>query len=324
MDGIARLRSEREAVRAEFGLADDVFVIGTVANFRAQKDYPNLLRVVRALIDQGMENVHLIAVGQGPDAATTAQLVDELDLSASVTLTGFRPDAPRLMAAADVFVLASRWEGLPVAIMEATALGLPIVATAVGGMAEHFNDGRTALLVPPGDSSALADALHRIGRVSEARCRSRCRFPRPRTRVRWRRVDYPHRSGLSPGSPHHAVPGPPVLGSARRPERLSPRLRSGLDIRPATPDDRASILELCRTSLRWGDDPRFVELFSWKHDLNAFGPSSLWVAVDGDQVIGLRAFMKWEFRRGTENTRAVRAGGHRGAPGPPGPRAFTR
>jgi glycosyltransferase involved in cell wall biosynthesis len=83
----------------------------------------------------------------------------ELDLDGVVTLTGHRPDATRLMAACDLFALASQWEGLPVAVMEALALGLPIVATAVGGVAETFTDGVDARLVPPGDAAALADAI---------------------------------------------------------------------------------------------------------------------------------------------------------------------
>ena len=80
----------------------------------------------------------------------------------TVILTGFRPDAVDLMAACDVFAMSSLWEGLPVAVMEALALGLPIVATSVGGLAETFTDGVDALLVPSGDSSALADAIERV------------------------------------------------------------------------------------------------------------------------------------------------------------------
>ncbi len=57
----------------------------------------------------------------------------------------------------------------------------------------------------------------------------------------------------------------------------------------------------------WGDDPRFEQLFSWKHDQNAFGPSYMWVATDGDRIVGLRAFMRWEFVRGGEVLHAVRA-----------------
>jgi GNAT superfamily N-acetyltransferase len=84
-------------------------------------------------------------------------------------------------------------------------------------------------------------------------------------------------------------------------------LPQGLNIREATPDDRPAILALCRASLDWGDDPLFERLFSWKHDQNAFGPSYLWVATDGARIVGLRAFMRWEFVRGGEVLHAVRA-----------------
>ncbi len=85
------------------------------------------------------------------------------------------------------------------------------------------------------------------------------------------------------------------------------RLPQGLHIRPATPDDRAAILQLCSRTLGWDDDPRYQQLYAWKHDQNAFGPSPTWVATDGDRIVGLRAFMRWEFVRGSAVLRAVRA-----------------
>ncbi len=91
-----------------------------------------------------------------------------------------------------------------------------------------------------------------------------------------------------------------------RPSRRA-RRRPGLEIRPATPDDRAQILGLLQRSLGWGDDPRFAELYRWKHETNAFGPSPTWVAVDGDRIAGVRIFMRWEFVRGGRVLRAVRA-----------------
>jgi glycosyltransferase involved in cell wall biosynthesis len=66
------------------------------------------------------------------------------------------------MAACDVFALGSKWEGLPVALMEASALGLPIVATRVGGIPDAFHDGADALLVAPGSPGALADGIERV------------------------------------------------------------------------------------------------------------------------------------------------------------------
>jgi glycosyltransferase involved in cell wall biosynthesis len=75
-------------------------------------------------------------------------------------MLGYRDDTTRLIAAADVFVLASHHEGLPVTVMEALTLGVPVVATAVGGLPEVVDDGN-GILVPPGDATALADAIQR-------------------------------------------------------------------------------------------------------------------------------------------------------------------
>ena len=71
--------------------------------------------------------------------------------------------------------------------------------------------------------------------------------------------------------------------------------------------DREAILQLLQRSMGRSDDPRFADLYRWKHDLNAFGPSPTWVAVEGGQVVAVRVFMRWEFVRGGQVLRAVRA-----------------
>ncbi len=153
----ARAQRDRSGARAELGVTEDDFVVGTVANLRAQKDYPNLLAAARLLADRGVP-VRILAVGQGPLEAEIHAEHARLDLDGVVDLLGERPDAVRVMSACDVFVLASSNEGLPVAVMEALAIGLPIVATRVGGLAEAVDD-TNGVLVPPRDPVALADAL---------------------------------------------------------------------------------------------------------------------------------------------------------------------
>jgi glycosyltransferase involved in cell wall biosynthesis len=148
----------RLEMRRELGINDDLFLVGTVANYHPKKDWPNLLRAARLAYDRD-NRVRFCAVGQGPLETQVRALHAELDLQGIVVLTGYRPDAVRLMAACDAFMLASQWEGMPVALMEATALTLPIVATAVGGIPEAFRSGTDALLVRSGDSVALADAV---------------------------------------------------------------------------------------------------------------------------------------------------------------------
>lgn len=156
--GIRALLTERDAVRRELGVSQETVLIGTVANYHRKKDWPTLLRAARVVADTGAP-VHFCAVGQGPLESSVQELHRELRLDGVVTLTGYRSDAVRLMAGCDVFVLASKWEGLPVALMEACALGLPIVVTEVGGIPEHFSDGTDALLVPVGRADVLAASL---------------------------------------------------------------------------------------------------------------------------------------------------------------------
>jgi glycosyltransferase involved in cell wall biosynthesis len=155
---VRSLLSQRAAVRAELGVADDVFLVGTVANYHPKKDWPNLLRAARAVADRGLP-IRFCAVGQGPLEAQVQALHHELGLEDVVILTGYRADAVRLMAGCDAFALASKWEGLPVALMEASALGLPIVATDVGGIPDAFRSGVDALLVPSGNPQTLAEAI---------------------------------------------------------------------------------------------------------------------------------------------------------------------
>lgn len=161
LDGVRGARERRDAIRTELGLARDEFVIGTVANFRAQKDYPNLLAAARLLADRDVP-ARIVAVGQGPQEDETRALHASLDLGDRVILTGRRDDAVAVLGACDAFVMASNNEGLPVAIMEALALGLPVVSTAVGGIPEAITDGVDGLLVPARDPEALAAAITRV------------------------------------------------------------------------------------------------------------------------------------------------------------------
>ncbi len=160
----------RDEVRRELGVDDRTILVGTVANYHPKKDWPNLLHAAALLAERRLP-IRFCAVGQGPLEAEVHALHTELGLGETVILTGYRPDAVRLMAGCDIFVLASRWEGLPVAVMEACALGLPIVATAVGGVRESFTDGVDARLVPSGDPVALADALESVACDPELRAR---------------------------------------------------------------------------------------------------------------------------------------------------------
>ena len=84
-------------------------------------------------------------------------------------------------------------------------------------------------------------------------------------------------------------------------------LVTGLDTRPATDGDQPAVLGLLQASLGWVPDDAYERFFEWKHRRSPFGPSPAWVAVDGDRVVGFRTFLRWEFTRGGDPVRAVRA-----------------
>ncbi len=155
---VAAHRADRDEARRELGLAADALLVGTVANLRVQKNYPLLLRVA-AEVTAARPCVRFIAVGQGPLEHDLGRLHDDLGLDDRFRFLGFRSDVHRVMSAFDLFCLSSDHEGLPVAVMEAKALGLPVVATDVGGLREAVTDGVDGRLVPAGDGAALARAL---------------------------------------------------------------------------------------------------------------------------------------------------------------------
>lgn len=170
LEEMRKYRVERSAVRAELGLADDDVVIGTVANYLPQKAYPDLFEAARRAVAAD-PRLRFVAVGQGPQETQVNEAHARSGLGEQFQLLGYRPDAVRVLAGCDVFTLASHWEGLPVALMEALALGLPVVATAVGGVPDAARDGREALIVPPGRPDELADAYVRLAKDVELRAR---------------------------------------------------------------------------------------------------------------------------------------------------------
>jgi glycosyltransferase involved in cell wall biosynthesis len=131
----------------------------SVGRLRAPKDF---ITLARALARLERDSFRATLVGDGPDRSMIEAELEVLGLRDSVRLLGDRSDVPRLLAEADVFVCSSRSEGMPVSIIEAMAVGLPVVASAVGGVPEMVDDERTGLLVAPGAAPALADALARL------------------------------------------------------------------------------------------------------------------------------------------------------------------
>ena len=130
---LAARSTERTEARARLGLGEDDYVVVTVANLRSNKDYPTLLQAARTLLDRGTQATFL-SVGQGPLEAELPSFETASDWAPAFRFLGYQSDPIGVLAAADVFCLASRFEGLPIALVEALAVGLPAIVTEVGAM----------------------------------------------------------------------------------------------------------------------------------------------------------------------------------------------
>jgi len=154
-------RGEHAEVKRELGIAPDAPVVGTVGRIVAQKAPLDFVRMC-ALLHEQRHDVAFVLVG---DADLESHgLEDEVRAEAErldvpIVFTGFRPDAPRVASAFDVYVVPSLWEGLGRAVTEALALARPVVATAVNGVPDLVEPGATGLLARPGDPASLAGAV---------------------------------------------------------------------------------------------------------------------------------------------------------------------
>jgi len=148
-------------VRCEWGMGRARPLMVTVARLSYEKGLPTLLEAVRQLGGR-CPDLACVIVGDGPMREALARRIEAAGLGDRVRLVGFRNDIPAVLAAADLFCLPSRMEGLPNVLLEAGAAGVPVVATRVGGVPEVVVDGRTGILVPPGRPEAMADAIDRL------------------------------------------------------------------------------------------------------------------------------------------------------------------
>src|SRR5262249_3566196 len=143
------------------GLEADELAVVTIANYRKHKGYNDFFEAARRLRDRGVR-ARFLVIGWGPLEPEIIGRHADLALAGYVDLLGYRPDATRVAASCDIFALASHYEGLPVAIMEALAVGLPVVATEVGGVPEAVREGIEGYIVPPHRPELFADAIESL------------------------------------------------------------------------------------------------------------------------------------------------------------------
>jgi glycosyltransferase involved in cell wall biosynthesis len=166
-------------LRAELGVPDGVSVVGTVGRLDFQKAPLQFVRMA-ALVTASRPNTRFVWVGQG-ELLADAQ-AEATRLGVEIIFTGFRPDAARIAACFDVYVVSSLYEGLGIAVSEAMASGRPVAATAVNGVVDIVEPGSTGLLAPPAKPEALArnvewfldhpEAARRMGEAGRRRAQT--------------------------------------------------------------------------------------------------------------------------------------------------------
>lgn len=145
-------------VRAELGVAPGAPVVGAVGLLRPQKAFEVLVEAA-ALLAPRYEGLRVLIVGEGPEREMLEAEIARLGIGSTVTLTGLRLDIPDVLAAMNVAVCSSDFEGSPLAVMEYMQASVPVASTDVGGVPELITDGVEGCLVPPRDPAALADAI---------------------------------------------------------------------------------------------------------------------------------------------------------------------
>jgi glycosyltransferase involved in cell wall biosynthesis len=155
-------RAGAARARAALGLAADVPVIGLVSGFRVMKGQQTAVEAAARLAAAGCR-FHLLLIGQGPFIPRVRELVERVGLAERVSILGFVDDLPAAMAALDVALYAAlESDGMSRVLFEYLATGVPVVASRVGVVPEVLDDGRTAMLVPPGEPALLAGAIARL------------------------------------------------------------------------------------------------------------------------------------------------------------------
>ncbi len=155
------VQADTTRIRTELGIADGRRILLGVGRLHRQKGFDWLLELAPELFKR-LPDHDLVIAGDGPERKSLGELASRLGVQDRIHLVGWRPDVPRLMQAADIFLLPSRWEGMPNALIEAMGVGLPVVATSVEGVNEVLGPLAARQAVPSGDAAGFIDAVCRI------------------------------------------------------------------------------------------------------------------------------------------------------------------
>jgi glycosyltransferase involved in cell wall biosynthesis len=162
-NGVPERPGDRAAGRRAASAQDSELLILAVGSLMPRKGYHYLLDALAELEGKGLRQPWRLAIaGAGAERENLIAQAESLGLTERVMRLGGRDDVPDLLAASDIYTMPSIWEGLPLALLEAMSAGKPIVASDVGGIPEALRHDEDGLLVPPEDTSALAEALGRL------------------------------------------------------------------------------------------------------------------------------------------------------------------
>jgi glycosyltransferase involved in cell wall biosynthesis len=173
---------DRAALRSNLGLGDDQVLFLSVGKLMRQKGHAVLIEALRQAATELADVVVLVA-GEGELRTDLEGRIAAAGIADRIRLLGARRDVPQLLAAADAFVLPSLWEGLPMALLEAMASRLPVLATEVSGTSQVVETGTSGLLVSPGDVAELASGLRELSAIARDADRARTMGDAARARI---------------------------------------------------------------------------------------------------------------------------------------------
>lgn len=154
LDEFDPAKTDREAARRQLGLPPEALVLGNVGRFSEQKNPLDWVRVA-GRVGRALPECRFLLVGDGPSRLKVETALGEEGIAGRTVLTGLRRDVPEMLAAMDVFLLTSLWEGLPRTIPQALSMGVPVVASRVDGLFDAIQNGQSGYLLEPGDLEAM-------------------------------------------------------------------------------------------------------------------------------------------------------------------------
>lgn len=158
VDRLSSICKESGWLKTELGIPAENKIVVNVANFTPKKRHIDLLKAARKVVDEEPAT-SFVLVGQGPLAEEMKSAAAEMGLADNVFFTGLRDDAREIIAASDLFVLSSQFEGMPISVLEAMGTHTPVLSTRVGGLPEMIVDGEEGMLVDQGDPDKLAVSI---------------------------------------------------------------------------------------------------------------------------------------------------------------------